>query len=116
MTGFVIFLHVVACLLLVLIVLLQTGKGAEMGAVFGPSSSSVFGPTGPATILTKITIGAAVVFMLTSLYLTYSFSKPATTTIVPKTKAAPQAPGIPSAPMPGSPAQMPLQPAEQNKK
>jgi len=62
MVGFVIFLHVVASLLLIFIVLLQTGKGAEMGAVFGSASSSVFGPTGPANVLTKITIGAVVVF------------------------------------------------------
>lgn len=114
MLGFVIFLHVVACLLLVFIVLLQTGKGAEMGAVFGASSSSVFGPTGPATILTKITIGAAIVFVFTSLYLTYSFSKPATRTIVPKTKATPAAPQAPTAP--AMPAPVPAQPTEQNKK
>lgn len=119
MLGFVIFLHVIACLLLICIVLLQTGKGAEMGAVFGAGSSSVFGPTGPASVLTKITIGAAVVFVLTSLYLTYSFSKPAASTIVPKTKAAPQtsapAPAAaPSVPAPSAPVSP--QPAEQQKK
>lgn len=87
MTTFVIILHVLACLCLIFIVLLQTGKGSEMGAIFGSASSSVFGPTGPTTILTKITVGAAIVFMLTSFYLTYTFSRPLSNTIVPKSKA-----------------------------
>ncbi|MCX7770922.1 MAG: preprotein translocase subunit SecG [Proteobacteria bacterium] len=90
MTTFVIILHVLACLCLIFIVLLQTGKGSEMGAIFGSASSSVFGPTGPTTILTKITIGAAIVFMLTSFYLTYSFSRPLSNTIVPKSKTPAQ--------------------------
>ncbi len=91
MVAFVIFLHVIACLLLIFIVLLQTGKGAEMGAIFGSSSSSVFGPTGPASVLTKITIGAVVVFVFTSLFLTYSFSKSPTKSLIPATKTAPAA-------------------------
>lgn len=90
MLTFVIILHVLVCLCLIFIVLLQTGKGSEMGAVFGSASSSVFGPTGPATILSKITITAAVIFMITSFYLTYSFSRPISKTIVPKTKAPQQ--------------------------
>jgi preprotein translocase subunit SecG len=90
MTTFVIILHVLACLCLIFIVLLQTGKGSEMGAIFGSASSSVFGPTGPTTILTKITIGAAIVFMLTSLYLTYTFSRPLSNTLVPKSKTPTQ--------------------------
>lgn len=97
MVGFVIFLHVVASLLLIFIVLLQTGKGAEMGAVFGSSSSSVFGPTGPASILSKITIGAAVVFVFTSLFLTYHFSKTPTKSIIPTT-TAPKSTQTPSQP------------------
>jgi len=51
-------------------VLLQQGKGAEIGAVFG-SSEAIFGSAGPATLLSKITTVSAVVFMLTSLSLTY---------------------------------------------
>lgn len=107
MVGFVIFLHVIASLVLIFIVLLQTGKGAEIGAVFGSSSSSVFGPTGPANILTKITIGTAIVFVITSLYLTYSFSKTPTKTLVPPTKTAP-------APQPAKPvpSQMPQPPVD----
>ncbi|GAB4431409.1 MAG: hypothetical protein OHK0040_00680 [bacterium] len=106
MVGFVIFLHVIASLLLIFIVLLQTGKGAEMGAVFGSASSSVFGPTGPASVLTKITIGAVVVFVFTSLFLTYNFSKSPTKSIVPTTKTAPvNTPAKPATPVPVAPAE-----------
>lgn len=64
-------LHIVVCVLMVLIVLLQKGKGADMGAAFGGSSQTIFGSSGPGTFLGKITTGVAVVFMLTSLYLAY---------------------------------------------
>ncbi|ROQ91029.1 preprotein translocase subunit SecG [Desulfosoma caldarium] len=63
--------HVLACLALIFIVLLQTGRGAEIGAVFGGSSQTLFGSTGGTTFLGKLTTLAAVVFMLTCLGLTY---------------------------------------------
>ena len=63
--------HILACIFLVLVVLLQTGKGADMGAVFGGSSSTVFGSSGAGNLLTKLTTITAIVFMLTSLGLTY---------------------------------------------
>jgi preprotein translocase subunit SecG len=65
--------HVFACGLLILVVLLQTGKGAEMGAVFGGGgSSTIFGASGAGNFLTKLTTVTAVVFFLTSLSLAYS--------------------------------------------
>jgi len=55
-----------------MIVLLQTGKGADMGAAFGGGGSqTLFGSTGASTFLSKATTGAAIVFMLTSLGLAY---------------------------------------------
>jgi len=57
---------------MILIVLLQTGKGADMGAAFGGSSQTVFGSSGPGTFLGKVTTGIAICFMLTSLWLAYS--------------------------------------------
>ncbi len=55
-----------------MIVLLQTGKGADMGAAFGGGSSqTLFGSTGASTFLTKATTAAAIIFMLTSLWLAY---------------------------------------------
>jgi preprotein translocase subunit SecG len=65
-------MHVIVCIALIMIVLLQTGKGADMGAAFGGGSSqTLFGSTGASTFLSKATTVAAVVFMLTSLGLAY---------------------------------------------
>ncbi len=72
MTTIVIALHVTFCILLILIVLLQGGKGAEMGiSMGGGSGQTLFGAGGPATILTKITTAVAIFFMVTSLTLAY---------------------------------------------
>jgi len=72
MTTILVGLHVSVCILLILIVLLQSGKGAEMGAsIGGGGSQTFFGAAGPASILTKITTGVAIVFMVTSLTLAY---------------------------------------------
>jgi preprotein translocase subunit SecG len=59
--------HVIVCFLMIGAILLQAGKGAEMGAAFGGSSQTVFGSRGPGTFLSKVTVGAAIIFMLTSL-------------------------------------------------
>ena len=67
--------HIIMCLLLVAIVLLQTGKGADMGAAFGGASQTLFGGAGPANFLNKITTIAAIVFMVTSLSLAILSSK-----------------------------------------
>ncbi len=71
MNILVIFIHVIACIALIAIVLLQTGKGAEMGAAFGGASQTLFGGSGGSSFLSKLTTGAAVVFMLTCLLLSY---------------------------------------------
>lgn len=72
MSSIIIGLHVSVCILLILIVLLQSGKGAEMGAsIGGGGSQTFFGAAGPANILTKITTGVAIIFMVTSLTLAY---------------------------------------------
>jgi preprotein translocase subunit SecG len=72
MTIFLTVVHVVVCLVLIVVVLLQRGKGAEIGAVFGGGAgTTVFGSRGAGNFLTKITSAAAVIFMLTSLSLAY---------------------------------------------
>jgi preprotein translocase subunit SecG len=72
MTILVVILHVLACISLILIVLLQAGKGADIGASMGGAGSqTLFGTTGATTVLSKVTTGIAVVFMLTSLFLAY---------------------------------------------
>jgi len=71
METLLIVVHVFVCLFLIVIVLLQHGKGADMGATFGGASQTVFGTEGPLPLLNKITTAAAVVFMLTSVVLAY---------------------------------------------
>ena len=75
MTTFVTILHVVVCVFLVVIVLLQHGKGADVGATFGGAGNTVFGSRGAATFLSKLTVACAVIFMLTSVGLAYLSSR-----------------------------------------
>ena len=96
--------HVLACIFLVLVVLLQTGKGADMGAVFGGSSSTVFGSSGAGTFLTRLTTATAIVFMLTSLSLTYFSARRNAATVF---DTAPAASSAPEAPAPAEPAPQP---------
>lgn len=75
MDTLLIILHVVVCLLLIGIVLLQHGKGADAGAAFGGSSQTLFGSEGPLPLLNKITTAVAVIFMVTSVTLAYFSAK-----------------------------------------
>jgi len=59
--------HVIVCFLMIAAILLQAGKGAEIGAAFGGSSQTVFGSRGPGTFLSKVTVVAAIIFMPTSI-------------------------------------------------
>lgn len=109
-------IHVIVCIALILIVLLQTGKGAEMGAAFGGASQTVFGGAGPAPFLTKITTGAAIIFMITSLALAYLSAKPTTSSIMKDVKpvsAAPQT-GVQPAGRPADTAAKTAAPAASN--
>ena len=111
MTTLMTIIHVFACITLILIVLLQAGKGANMGAAFGGSSQTVFGSSGSGTILGKMTAGVAIVFMLTSIALTYTATRktsalmdgastPVTKQAVPA--ALPAAPPAVPVPAPGA--------------
>ena len=71
METLLIIVHVTVCLFLIGIVLLQHGKGADIGATFGGSSQSLFGTEGPVPLLNKVTTFSAVVFMVTSVALAY---------------------------------------------
>jgi preprotein translocase subunit SecG len=74
--------HILVSLGLILVVLVQTGKGADMGAVFGGSSSTIFGSSGAGNFLTRLTTGMAVVFMVTSLTLGYFAGKGPSSSVV----------------------------------
>jgi preprotein translocase subunit SecG len=69
-----IILHVIFCIFLILVILLQTGKGSGMGTAFGGASQTVFGPRGAGSFIGKITGAVAILFMLTSLILAYMSS------------------------------------------
>ena len=72
-------LHVIFCLFLILVILLQTGKGAGMGAAFGGGgSSTVFGPRGAGSFIGKATGVVAALFMITSLSLAFFSSSKST--------------------------------------
>ena len=113
MTIVLTILHVIVSLFLIGVVLLQSGKGAEMGASFGSSGSqSVFGAGGGTSFLSKMTTGAAVVFMLTSLTLAYISGMPSSSSIMAgKGKPAPAqtAPAVPAVPATQAPATAPAQ-------
>ena len=90
-------IHVVACLFLIVVVLLQTGKGADMGAVFGGGSQTLFGSGGAGNFLTRLTTGTAIAFMITSLILTYGAARTPTSRLLNRIPAA-EAPAPPSEP------------------
>lgn len=103
MTALIVTLHVLTCLALIAIVLLQHGRGADIGAAFGAGASqTVFGGRGAGDFLTKLTTGAAIIFMLTSLSLSYFVGESTVTELLeeeaaieelaPEPQAEPEAP------------------------
>ncbi len=97
-------LHVLIATGLILIVLLQSGKGADIGAAFGGGSSqTVFGGRGAATFLSKATTVLAILFMVMSIALTLLASQRGGTTVVPADRPTP-ASSAPAAPAPSAPA------------
>jgi preprotein translocase subunit SecG len=112
--GFLIVcLHLMACIALIAIVLLQTGKGAEMGAAFGGASQTLFGGSGGSSFMSKLTTGAAIVFMITCLLLSFMHrpgvhgSRSVMTEVPPVEQ--PQAPP-PAQPQQAAPEALPVQP------
>ncbi|MGE5174534.1 MAG: preprotein translocase subunit SecG [Betaproteobacteria bacterium] len=106
MRIFLVSLHVIVSAILIGMVLLQKGKGADIGAAFGGASQTVFGPRGAQSFLAKLTTGAAIVFMFTSLGLALTTAKTSSImeNVTPAQKqtapAVPLAPPIQQAPAP----------------
>src|SRR5512144_2642171 len=88
-------IHVIVSIGLILVVLLQTGKGAEVGAVFGGSSATIFGSSGAGNFLTRLTTGMAIVFMITSLTLGYFAGRRPSATIFDTRTPQSSAPAAP---------------------
>ena len=101
-------IHVLVCFFLVVVVLLQSGKAADLAGAFGGmGSQTAFGPRGSATILSKATTIAAVLFMLTSISLSIAATRQGagSSTVLEKRPTTKQQ----SAPAPGAPAPAPQQ-------
>ena len=109
MTTIIVIIHVIVSLALIFIVLLQHGKGAGIGAAFGGSSQTVFGSTGAAPFLAKLTAVAAILFMCTSLGLTFlgRQKEPSVMQGTGKPAATQPAPAVPANPAPPAPAAPP---------
>ena len=99
-------LHVIVCIILVLVVLLQSGKGADLAGAFGGGATqTAFGSRGPASFLSKMTTIAAIIFMLTSVGLSMITTRRETKSILETTK------GQTERPAKKAPAAQPLAPA-----
>ena len=96
--------HVIVCVFLILVVLLQQGKSADWSGAFGGGSSQVaFGQRGTATLLTKATTAAAILFMVTSLALTILAGRVSTKSVIPATAPAKAPAATPAAPATATP-------------
>jgi preprotein translocase subunit SecG len=114
MITLVMIIHIIVSVFLITIVLLQGGKGAELGAAFGGSSQTLFGSRGAATFLSKMTTIAAIVFMITSLSLAVITAKKGSVVKAPPVSeekgSVPSVPGPIQAPSQPQTPQPPAQP------
>ena len=105
----ILILHILVCLAIIFIILLQKSKGAEMGAAFGGSSQTIFGTSGALTFLNKVTTIVAVLFMFTSIMLAHISTPRNTQSVVTEQPAAEQ-PAAPAAPAPAEEKAQPQKP------
>ncbi len=104
-------IHILICLALIGIVLIQGGKGAEVGAAFGAGgSNTIFGASGGQSFLSKLTTGVAVIFMLTSLALAVFWGQSGSSSIMPDQVAPVSAPA--DMPVQSTPAATPAEEAK----
>jgi preprotein translocase subunit SecG len=104
MITLIVIVHIIVCLALIFIVLLQTGRGAGIGAAFGGSSQTIFGSSGATPFLAKLTAAAAILFMVTSLALSILGHRGGTSVMQGATPAGQSAPTEkPAAPAPAEP-------------
>ena len=100
MEALLLTVHYLICFFLIVAILLQVGKGADIGAVFGGASQTVFGGRGPTTFLSKMTAGVAVAFLVTSISLAHISKTKSADTVIDKANpisAPEQAPAAPDA-------------------
>jgi preprotein translocase subunit SecG len=105
--------HVIVCVFLIIVVLLQSGKAADLAGAFGGmGSQTAFGPRGSATLLSKATTISAVLFMITSLSLSILATRNAGlgTTVLEDVQQKPAPAKTQPAPVPGAPAPISVTP------
>jgi len=106
----IIFLHIVACLFLIAVVLLQQGKGQDLASAFGGGGTqTAFGPRGSATVLSRATTILAGLFMITSL--TLSLMRPTRSGVLDQVPGVAATPTPAATAAPASPAPPPEAPA-----
>jgi preprotein translocase subunit SecG len=107
-------LHVIVCFVLIIVIMLQSGNAADLAGAFGGAGSqTAFGPRGAATFLSRATTWCAIVFMMTSLTLSFKRApnqSTSTGSILEQTSKSGTAPAKPAA---APPIQIPVQPAPQ---
>src|SRR5215472_1843110 len=89
--ALVVTVHIIVCLFLIVVVLIQSGQSADLAAAFGgQGSQTAFGPRGTATIMTRLTTWCAIIFMITSMALSIMHSHAVTNGSVLSGEKAPQ--------------------------
>jgi preprotein translocase subunit SecG len=111
MYVFLIVVHLLTAFVMIGAILLQSGKGAEIGATFGGSSQTIFGGRGATTFLAKFTVGAAIVFMLTSVSLSILSKQRSLGTSLKLPPAPAAKPSDGSIPAPGASSSAPSTPS-----
>ncbi len=111
METLLIVVHYLICFFLIIVILLQAGKGADIGAVFGGASQTLFGSRGPATFLSKITAAVAIAFLGTSIWLAQISKTRSVTSVIDKAPISESAPAAPAAPAGTAPEAAPAAPA-----
>jgi preprotein translocase subunit SecG len=108
-------LHIMVCFVLIIVIMLQSGNAADLAGAFGGAGSqTAFGPRGAATFLSRATTWCAIVFMMTSLTLSFKRAGPSTgsNSVLEQTQSSAPAPAKSSS-TPAPPVQVPPQPAPQ---
>lgn len=115
MESIITVIHYLICFFLIVVILLQAGKGADIGAVFGGASQTVFGGRGPTTFLNKMTVFVAIGFLITSISLAYMAKNRHATSVFDsqQTTTAPATPDQPTTAVPPPASGTPAAPAEQ---
>ncbi len=98
-------IHVLVCIFLILVVLLQQGKGADLSVFGGGSTQTAFGARGATTLLHKLTVGSFLVFILTTLLIGLDSTRRSGGTLMEGVENETTAPATPAAPSPTAPTQ-----------